>query len=103
MNLLDLDNQLDIAKRTAKTRGDYYGIFQLRYKAGYISDLELYQAKSQYEQALAAIPAIEQAISRQENALSLLIGRNPGPIPRGKGIDGLNLPRHTPGAAVGAA
>jgi outer membrane protein, multidrug efflux system len=92
VNLLDLDNQLDIAKRTAKTRGDYYKIFQLRYKAGIVSDLELYQAKSQYEQALAAIPAIEQAISRQENALSLLIGRNPGPIPRGKGINGLNLP-----------
>jgi len=49
VNLLDLDNQLDIAKRTAKTRGDYYGIFQLRYKAGIISDLELYQAKAQYE------------------------------------------------------
>lgn len=92
VNLLDLDNQLDIAKRTAKTRGDYYRIFQLRYKAGIISDLELYQAKSQYEQALAAIPAIEQAITRQENALCLLIGRNPGPIQRGKGIDGLNLP-----------
>ena len=75
-----------------KTRGDYYGIFQKRYKAGIISDLELYQAKSQYEQALAAIPALEQAITRQENALSLLIGRNPGPMPRGKGIDGLNLP-----------
>jgi outer membrane protein, multidrug efflux system len=92
VNLLDLDNQLDIAKRTAKTRGDYYGIFQKRYKAGYISDLELYQAKSQYEQALSSIPAIEQAISRQENALSLLLGRNPGPIPRGKGINGLDLP-----------
>ena len=92
VNLLDLDNQLDIAKRTAKTRGDYYGIFQKRYKAGIISDLELYQAKSQYEQALAAIPAIEKAIAQQENALSLLIGRNPGPIPRGKGINGLNLP-----------
>jgi multidrug efflux system outer membrane protein len=48
--------------------------------------------KSQYEEALATIPAVEKAITQQENALAVLLGRNPGPIPRGKTIDELVLP-----------
>ena len=40
--------------------------------------------QSQYQQALAAIPALEQQIAAQENLISVLLGRNPGPIPRGK-------------------
>ncbi|MGA2192705.1 MAG: efflux transporter outer membrane subunit [Nitrospirota bacterium] len=92
MNLLDLDRQLDIAKQTAKTREEYLRIFNLRFNAGIISDLELSQVRSEYEQAMAAIPAIEKAVTEQENALSVLVGRNPGPIPRGKDIDKLILP-----------
>jgi multidrug efflux system outer membrane protein len=41
---------------------------------------------------MANIPLFEKAIAQQENALSVLLGRNPGPIPRGKTIDQLNLP-----------
>jgi multidrug efflux system outer membrane protein len=92
VTLRDLDSQLDIATNTAKTREESYKIFSLRFKAGYISDLELSQVKSQYEQALATIPLIEKSIAEQENNLSVLLGRNPGPIPRGKGIDELNMP-----------
>ncbi len=91
VNLRDLDKQLDIAKRTAKTREDSYNLFKLRFQGGIISDLELYQVKSEYEQALSTIPAIEKAIAQQENALSVLLGRNPGAISRGKTIDGLAL------------
>lgn len=92
INLRDLDNQLEIARRTAMSREDSYRIFTLRFKAGVVSELELSQAKSQYEQAMASIPPIEKAISEQENALSVLLGRNPGPIARGKGIEELGLP-----------
>ena len=48
--------------------------------------------KSDNQQALQTIPFIEKTIAQQENALSVLLGRNPGPIPRGKMIDGLVLP-----------
>jgi multidrug efflux system outer membrane protein len=50
------------------------------------------QVRSQYQQALAAIPAIQQAIAAQENLISILLGRNPEPIPRGKPIDQLVPP-----------
>jgi multidrug efflux system outer membrane protein len=91
-NLRDLDRQLEIAKKTAKIRGESYAIFQDRFQGGIISELELSQVKSQYDEALATIPQFEKAIVQQENALSVLLGRNPGPIPRGKDIDQLARP-----------
>jgi multidrug efflux system outer membrane protein len=92
VNLRDLDRQLEIARATAKSRGDSYEIFKERYAGGIISLLELSQNQSQYEEALATIPAIEKSIVQQENGLSVLLGRNPGPITRGRNIDQLLLP-----------
>ena len=95
VNLRSLDRQLEIAMGTAKSRGDSYQVFQDRYAGGVISQLELSQNKSQYEEALASIPVVEKLIAQQENALSLLLGHNPGPIARGKNIDEL-LPPSAP-------
>ena len=92
VNLRDLDRQLEIAKATANSRGESYEIFKLRYSGGIISLLELSQNQSQYEEAVATIPVIEKAIAQQENGLSVLLGRNPGPIVRGRNIDQLTLP-----------
>ena len=57
-----------------------------------MSQSEVSQIRSQYQQAQAAIPAIEQQIAALENLISILLGRNPGPIPRGKTIDQLVAP-----------
>lgn len=92
INLRDLDRQLEIAISTAKTREESYNLFQLRFTGGIVSELELNQIKSQYDEALATIPVIRKSIALQENALSVLLGRNPGPIARGKTIDELVLP-----------
>ncbi|OPY90261.1 MAG: Outer membrane protein OprM precursor [Syntrophus sp. PtaU1.Bin208] len=92
ISLRNLDKQRDIAVRTAKTREESYKLFKQRFDGGVISELELNQVKSEYEQALAKIPEIEKQIGLQEHALSLLLGRNPGPIARGRGMDELVLP-----------
>ncbi|HEY5460599.1 MAG TPA: efflux transporter outer membrane subunit [Deferrimonas sp.] len=92
VNLRDLDQQLEIARRTVQSREDSYRIFRLRFHGGLISELELNQAKSEYEQALSTVPALERAIAQQEHSLSALLGRNPGPIPRGAAIDRLGEP-----------
>lgn len=92
MNLRDLDKQLEISQRTAELRKGSYELLQMRFEAGIINEMELAQSKSEYEQALATIPQIEKSIAFQENALNVLLGRNPGPIPRGKSIDELKLP-----------
>ena len=92
VNLCNLDKQLEIARRTAQSRKESHNLFQLRFRGGVISELELSQVKSEYEQALSVIPFLEKVIAQQENALSVLIGRNPGPVFRGKKIDDLVLP-----------
>lgn len=92
INLRDLDRQLEISRNTADSRGKSYQLFKERFAGGIISDLELSQNRSQYEEALASIPGLEKAVAQQENGLSVLLGRNPGPIVRGKSIDQLTLP-----------
>jgi multidrug efflux system outer membrane protein len=88
--LRDFDKQLEIAKRTAETRRGALDLFELRFRGGVVSQVEVAQIRSEYESAVAAIPAIERAIAQTENALSILVGRNPGLIVRGKRIDELN-------------
>jgi multidrug efflux system outer membrane protein len=58
-----------------------------------VSELELAQIESQYWIARARIPAFERSIVVQENALSVLVGRNPGAIPRGSTLDSLRMPQ----------
>jgi multidrug efflux system outer membrane protein len=92
INLRALDRQLGIAQNTAKNYGETRQLFDLRLRGGVISDVEMAQIESQYQQALAAIPALEFSIAQQENLISILLGRNPGPIARGKPIDQLAPP-----------
>jgi outer membrane protein, multidrug efflux system len=87
-----LDKQLEITQRTAESRRQTRDMFQLRFDKGIISEVDVSQADAEYQDALARLPDIELAIARAENALSVLLGRNPGPIPRGLTIDQLILP-----------
>jgi len=92
IGLRALDRQLEIARATARNFSETARIFELRFKAGIVSQTEVMQITSQYQQALTAIPGIEQAIAAQENLISILLGRNPAPVPRGKTIDQLVAP-----------
>jgi len=92
VQLRDLDRQVEVARDTVKLRADSLSLFERRFKGGVVSDLELSQAKSEYATALRTLPQLEQSAAQQENALSVLIGRNPGPIARGRPIDQLAMP-----------
>lgn len=87
-----LDRQLEIARATTANFEKTQHIFDRRFAQGIVSKTEVMQITSQVQQARAAIPAFEQAIAAQENLISILLGRNPGPIPRGKTIDQLLVP-----------
>ena len=88
-----LDRQLEIAQATASNFGATQRLFELRFKSGVVAKTEVMQIASQHQQALAAIPAFEQGIATVENLISGLLGRNPGPIARGKTIDQLIAPQ----------
>ena len=70
-------------RRSARTP-NRVKLFELQFKYGQVSQMNVAQAQSQYENAAAQIPQIESQIAQTENALSMLLGRNPGPIARGK-------------------
>lgn len=90
--LRTLDSQLDIARRTLISREDSLRIFAARHRRGAISEIELSQAQSEYATALATIPRLEQQQAQAENALAVVLGRNPGPLPRARTIEELVLP-----------
>jgi multidrug efflux system outer membrane protein len=92
LDLRSLDQQLGIAQQTAKSREESVRLFELRFKGGNISEMELSQVKSEYYVALAAIPDLEKRIRQQENLISILLGKNPGPIARGKVLENIALP-----------
>jgi outer membrane protein, multidrug efflux system len=91
-DLRDFDKQLEIAELTAKSRENSFKLFKLRFDRGLISELELRQVESEYQSAFATIPFLQKLIAQQENGLSVLVGKNPGSIPRGKPLDNLPLP-----------
>jgi multidrug efflux system outer membrane protein len=92
VDLRSLDRQLEIARQTAKTREESVKLFELRFEGGNISEMELSQVRSEYYVALAAIPDLEKRVRQQENFINLLLGRNPGPVVRGKTINDIALP-----------
>ncbi len=92
LQLRAFDGQLVIARRSLDDYGDSVRLFELKFQHGLVPRLNLEQARTQYETAAAAIPQIQSQIAQTENALSVLLGRNPGPIPRGRTIHALVLP-----------
>lgn len=92
LQLRGLDEQLVIATRTKDAYGESVKLFELQYRHGLKSQMTVEQARTQYETAAAAIPQIEAQIAQVEHAVSILLGRDPGPIPRGKSIEALVLP-----------
>ncbi|MDM0018391.1 efflux transporter outer membrane subunit [Variovorax saccharolyticus] len=92
VRLRELDRELEVARSTLALRQDSLNLFERRFKGGVVSQVEVSQARSEYATALRAIPLLVQSIAQQENALSVLIGRDPGPIARGRSIDALAMP-----------
>lgn len=92
ISLRGLDEQRAIAVATAANFGETVRIFTLRRNAGLVSESELSEAQAQYKLAQVSIPPIDQQIAALENGISVLLGRNPGPIARGKTIARLLAP-----------
>jgi multidrug efflux system outer membrane protein len=92
IQLLNLDQQLAIVHQTVESRHESLELFQTQFEGGVISELELAQVRSEYELARVRIPEVERQIALLENALSVLLGNNPGSIERGGPMDALTAP-----------
>ena len=80
--LLDLDQELQIQVAATNAYAGSYRIFNDRKINGVASKLETDRAMAALANAAAQIPDLEIEIATTENRLSVLLGRNPGPITR---------------------
>jgi outer membrane protein, multidrug efflux system len=81
--LLALDVQLQIARDSAEAYQGTYDVFLDRFNLGVASKLETSRALGALGDAQAAIPQLESAVIAKENHISVLLGKAPGPLPRG--------------------
>ncbi len=92
VTLCALDARLAVLRETLTARAAALKLTERRANAGYSSRLDLAQAQAEYQATAQQIPAAELAIARQENGLSILLGREPGAIARGQPLDSIALP-----------
>lgn len=94
--LLDYDNRLEISRNTLETRREYVNIIQERFNKGTVAEIDLNQAQIQEAIAAAAVPQYERSVAQIEHALSILTGRNPGPVLRGSTLENQAFPPDIP-------
>ncbi|NHN24967.1 efflux transporter outer membrane subunit [Flavobacterium jejuense] len=88
-DLLMLDAQLEIAKKTLALNDSILFMVNLQYEAGQVTLLAKQQTEAQRLIAAKLIPELEQNIQLQENAISVLTGTFPEAKTRSSKLDEL--------------
>ena len=91
-----LDAELEIAERTLGSRQQSLQLTRVLETHGGASDLDVSQSEQLVYTASETIPDLERQIEQQENALSILLGENPGSIPRGNALTQQSVPDNVP-------
>jgi len=94
--LLDYQMREYISRETFKLREQSLQIIQARYDKGIVAEIDLNQAQIQQAIAASAIPFYQRQVAQTENALSILLGRNPRPITVGVTLNEQHLPPDIP-------
>jgi multidrug efflux system outer membrane protein len=84
--LRELDLEMQISRDTLSSRKESLRLVEVRARGGATSLLDVRQSEQLVYTASANIPDLERRIEQQENLISILLGRNPGPITRGKSL-----------------
>jgi len=84
--LRELDLELEIARRTRDSFQQTLELFTRQLVGGVGTKLAVERAAAALASAAATIPDVERQIVAKENQISILLGRNPGPIPRGTAL-----------------
>ena len=84
LQLQELDLELEISRRTLTSRQDNLRLVKLRQEGGVAAMIDVRQAEVLLYTAAETIPDVERRLEQTENLLSFLLGRSPGPIPRGR-------------------
>jgi multidrug efflux system outer membrane protein len=94
--LRQFDMQMDIAKRTIEAWQESVRIGQARLRQGIINKLDVDQFEAELANARARAAELERQTVQKENQLSVLLGRNPMQISRGKSLTEQVMPMQVP-------
>jgi len=86
VDLREADRNLEIARRTLISRQLTLALARQRLDQGLISELDVRQFEAEVASPAASVADFERQVAQQENALSVLVGRNPGAIARGRSL-----------------
>jgi multidrug efflux system outer membrane protein len=89
LQLRDLDLELEVTRRTLASREESLRLVTLREAGGVAGMIDVRQAEILLRTATETIPDLERQVEQTENALSILLGRNPEAVPRGRPLDEL--------------
>ena len=81
--LRQFDYRLDFSQQAVTADKDILRINTVKYKGGESAITDVYQANLLVQQAEAEVINAQRGIEQTENQISILLGRNPGPIGRG--------------------
>jgi outer membrane protein, multidrug efflux system len=95
-SLRELDYQLDISRRTLATRQESLDLIKNRQAGGVATLLDLRQGEQLVYTASETIPSLQQQIEQTENQISLLLGKNPGEVLRGRSLTEQEMPPEVP-------
>ncbi len=95
-DLRQFDMQLEIAKHTLVAWEESVRIGQARLRQGLINKLDVDQFEAERENAAARIAELKRQMIQKENELSVLLGRNPGQIARGRSLTEQVMPPVVP-------
>jgi outer membrane protein, multidrug efflux system len=84
--LLELDSEMEISRGALASRKESLRLVEVRAKGGVTSMLDVRQSEQLVYTAAAAIPDLERRMEQQENLISILLGKNPAPVTRGKSL-----------------
>ncbi|MEK7769157.1 MAG: efflux transporter outer membrane subunit, partial [Pseudomonadota bacterium] len=95
-DLLQLDMQLDIARRTLQSWEETVALAQHRLRGGVISRLDADQFEAERANVSARVAELERQMIQKENELNVLLGKNPAPIVRGRLLTEQTMPPEVP-------
>jgi multidrug efflux system outer membrane protein len=94
--LRDLDRRLEIAQRTIETRRESVQLAKDRFEGGVTAELDFRQAEAELHRVEAILSDLQRLQVFKENELSVLLGRNPGKVTRGRAADAQKIPAAVP-------
>jgi multidrug efflux system outer membrane protein len=99
------DLNLAISRRTLDSRRQTLALARRRLDQGLISELDVRQFEAEVASPAASVADFERQVAQQENALSVLVGHNPGAIARGRALTEMAglipVPAGVPSALLG--